>query len=60
MTLYTKLRQKNKSPFKTIAERIGVTESYVRKILSGERNGTIHQDGKGKEIIELAKRLINK
>ncbi len=58
MELYLKIRQKRQSNISVIAEKTNVTEDYVRKILRGSRNGTVHKDGKGAEIIKLAKELI--
>ncbi len=58
MDLYGKIKQKKKTPFQIIAEKVGVTDEYVRQILKGKRDGTKHRDGKGKQIIELAEQLI--
>ena len=59
MNLYGKLRQRRKTPIQIIAEKVGVTEDYVRCVLRGSRNGTKHKDGKGFQIMELAKQFIN-
>ena len=50
---------RKKTPVQRIAEKVGVSESYVRQVLRGERNGTIHRDGKGRQIIEEAVRILN-
>ena len=58
MNLYEKIKQKRKTPIQIIAEKIGVTEEYVRQVLSGKRDGTKHRDGKGAQIIKLAKEMV--
>ena len=58
MDLYEKIKQKRKTPIQIIAEKVGVTEEYVRQILSGKRDGTKHRDGKGAEIIRIAKEIV--
>ena len=58
MDLYTKIKLKRKTPIQEIAEKVGVTEEYVRQVLSGKRDGTKHKDGKGALIIKLAKEIV--
>jgi hypothetical protein len=58
MNLYEQIKQKRKSPFLQIAENVGVCEGYVKMVLKGKRDGTVHRDGKGKQIIEEANQLI--
>jgi len=58
MDLYQKIKEIHKNPIKDIAEIVGVSNKYVRQVLSGKRNGTKHFDAKGTQIIELAKQLI--
>ncbi len=59
MELYSKIRQKNKSPIQQIAEKANVSEDYVRKILKGSRKGTMRKNGKGVLILKLAEQICN-
>jgi len=61
MEIYNEIKQLKKfykTPVREISEKIGVTEKYVRDILSGRRKCTKHKKSKGKQIIEFAKQLI--
>ncbi len=58
MDLFQKVQQKKFNPIRDIAQKVGVSEAYVRMVLKGSRNGTKHLDGKGKEILKLAAEII--
>ena len=46
------------NPLRYIAREVGVSEEYVRLVLSGKRKGNLHRDGKGEQIISLAHKLL--
>lgn len=58
MNLYDKFKQKKINPVRYIAHEVGVSEEYVRLILTGKRKGNIHCDGKGEQITSLAQKLL--